>query len=488
MRLSTERSRFLVDNLDLAEATGVDDARWEWFQLRFLTCNDRFAIANKSRQIAISWTFAAEAVAFALLHKQSSIFISINQDESQEKIRYVKSIYHALKVAGLPDIVGGGSRTRIEFKNGSVIESLPAKAPRGKARYNVYADEFAHVRDDRVIYAGMTPVISKGGMIRIGSTPMGASGTFWEIYTQTLKPYPTYKMRMYVPWWQTYAFSTDLAASFRSAGTMPTEERVERFGNDRIQDFFLSLALEDFQQEYECIFVDEATALITWDEIKRCQKEGLLCRQAKATGSDIGDIETAIREVARLCNSNKIESILVGGMDVGRTRDTSEITLTGYGDEQHPVRLTLELNRMPFEQQSRVIDLLFEYLPLRLLMIDRNGIGMMLAEQALQKYGDEAIRVNFTNDSKKDWATRAKKAIQQASVQLPVDKNLAYQIHSIKRIVTGSRNLVFDTERNEKHHADKFWSLALALAADRRWSKLLVIGSGQGSGGFDTYG
>jgi hypothetical protein len=33
--------------------------------------------------------------------------------------------------------------------------------------------------------------------------------------------------------------------------------------------------------------------------------------------------------------------------------------------------------------------------------------------------------------------------------------------------VTGSKNLVFDTERNEKHHADKFWAWALALATAR---------------------
>jgi hypothetical protein len=31
-------------------------------------------------------------------------------------------------------------------------------------------------------------------------------------------------------------------------------------------------------------------------------------------------------------------------------------------------------------------------------------------------------------------------------------------------MVTSSNNLVFDTERNEKHHADRFWAWALALA------------------------
>ncbi len=55
--------------------------------------------------------------------------------------------------------------------------------------------------------------------------------------------------------------------------------------------------------------------------------------------------------------------------------------------------------------------------------------------------------------------------MQKRKVPLPIDRDMAYQIHSIKRLVTPSKNLVFDTERNEKHHADKFWALALALNA-----------------------
>ena len=55
--------------------------------------------------------------------------------------------------------------------------------------------------------------------------------------------------------------------------------------------------------------------------------------------------------------------------------------------------------------------------------------------------------------------------VQKRKTPLPVDRSLAYQIHSIKKIVTGSKNLVFDTSANEKHHADKFWAMALALAA-----------------------
>ena len=54
--------------------------------------------------------------------------------------------------------------------------------------------------------------------------------------------------------------------------------------------------------------------------------------------------------------------------------------------------------------------------------------------------------------------------VQQRKAILPADREIGYQIHSIKRLVSLSKNLVFDTTRNEKHHADKFWAWALALA------------------------
>ena len=73
------------------------------------------------------------------------------------------------------------------------------------------------------------------------------------------------------------------------------------------------------------------------------------------------------------------------------------------------------------------------------------------------------VGVDFTNATKTLWATDAKMLIQNRRTPLPVDREIAYQIHSIKRLVTASKNLVFDTERNEKHHADKFWAWALAL-------------------------
>ncbi|MCB0232500.1 MAG: terminase family protein, partial [Anaerolineae bacterium] len=231
----TERCDFLVSAVSLKQATGVPDARWEHFQIAHLLDDSTFRVEDKSRQIAWSWLVAAEGVADALLDKRDSIYVSINQEEAKEKIRYARAIIEALR----PDIRRGIRLVRdnelgIELRNGARLSSLPARPPRGRARSNVYLDEFAHVQRDKQIYTAALPVISKGGRLRVGSSPMGASGSFWEIFKEPLRTYPGYN-RKSTPWWEVYSFSRNPAEARKLAPAMDTAARVELFGNDRIK-------------------------------------------------------------------------------------------------------------------------------------------------------------------------------------------------------------------------------------------------------------
>lgn len=470
--LRTERAQFLVECLDLPAATGVDDARWEAFQLDHLNDNSTFRIEDKARQIAWSWLSAAEAVAEAVLNAQGSIFVSINLDEAKEKIRYARVVLENLQVGGLPRLVRD-NELALEFGNGARLISHPATPPRGKARMNLYLDEFAHVRDDRRIYTAGLPVLSKGGWLRIGSSPLGASGVFWEIFSQSLRPYPGYT-RKKTPWWEVQAFCRNVAEARKLAPAMDTADRVELFGNDRIKAIFANILLEDFQQEYEGEFVDESTAWITWEEIKANQNPPPECILAEGRGKAIDKALLAIETLANLVRTGEIEPVLAAGFDVGRTRNASELAIVGLTTtRQYPLRALLTLNQVEFDDQLDVLAAAMVKLPIVKLQIDQNGIGRNLAENLAKRFPAKAAGVNFTTESKLLWATDAKMLAQQKRTPLPVSRDLAYQIHSIKRTVTPSKNLVFDVQRNEKHHADKFWAWALALssATSRRYDK-----------------
>ncbi|MBU2395756.1 MAG: terminase family protein [Gammaproteobacteria bacterium] len=465
----TARWQFLLQQLDLPAATGVDTARWEHFQYAHLNDDGTFRIENKSRQIAWSWLASAEGIAEAVLYGTSSAYVSINQDEAAEKIRYAKSVYYAIRGIRLPKLTHD-SMLALEFDNGARLLSLPARPPRGKSRFNIYLDEFAHVMYDREIYTAALPIISKGGRLRVGSSPMGASGVFWELYSEAMRRYPGY-VRKASPWWEVYALCTNAREARKLAPGMPTAERVARYGTERLQVIYDNMPEDDFRQEYECEFVDEATAWITWEEIRNIQDAELDCLMVSGVDAAMNAISTLQNWVPR----GKTELAHVAGVDVGRTRNTTEIYVIGLSREgSFPLRLAITLDNVDFDGQYAVMDRLLRAIPIVSMWIDMNGIGRNLAENLEGRFPGKAKGMTFTNATKALWSSDVKMLVQQHKARIPTDRDLAYQIHSIKRKVTAARNTVFDTDTNEKHHADRYWAWALALSA----AKILSGGSG----------
>ena len=467
MRLLTERAEFLVECLDLPEAAQVDGAVWERFQIAHMNDDGLMRIEDKSRQIAWSFTVAAEAVACAILDAESTVFVSINKDEASEKVRYAKRVYENLEVSDLPPIIADNVMG-LEFANGARIMSLPSRPPRGKAKMHVVLDEFAHVMRDRQIYKAAMPIITRGGRLRIGSSPMGAGGTHWEVSQQALQSYAGFT-RVTTPWWAVASFCDSLPGG---AEGMETAERVKRFGNGRIQALFSNMLLDDFQQEYECLYVDEVVSYFSWELIRRNQDDTLLFYKT----NDVGDIERIVQEMKGQIAAGAIEPVLVGGVDIGRKKHLTEIILLGIGaGNKSPVRLMVSLDRIEFDAQERLLRHILTVLPVSTMLIDQNGIGMHLAENLA--FDTVAEGVTFTNASKQLWASGFKIQMERGTVPIPADRDLGYQIHSVKKKVTAAKNSVFDTEKNEKHHADKFWALALAssVVQDAEGSEMEMV-------------
>lgn len=459
---------FLVEYLNLPDAVGDPDARWETFQLKHLNNSSLFAIELKSRQVGWSWLSAAEAVADSILSPRStSIFVSINQEEAAEKIRYAKAVLEALDADVQPRLLTD-NRMGLELSNGSRLISHPCRPPRGKAKAKVYLDEFAHYPNGDEIYKAAVPIASKGGFLRIGSSPLGARGKFWEIFTESMQKYPGYT-REKIPWWVIGALSKDTSEAAIEAPGMPTEDRVRKYGTPRLVQIYENMTLEDFQQEYECEWLDETVSWIDWELIKRNQvlaaEEKHWYRKVK--GVDAG--MAAVNEAALEIRDGHIEQVLVGGVDVGRTRDTTEIILLGLSQFTNhlPYRLHISLERTEFPDQEAVLRKTLDALPVSSMLIDRNSIGLQLAENIAREY-PQAEGVNFTNETKRLWAVEAKLRAQRAEVPIPLERDLSYQIHSIRKRTTAAGNAQFDNDANDRHHADMFWAWALAIWAGKR--------------------
>jgi phage FluMu gp28-like protein len=463
MKINSLKAAFATEFIDLPRASGIEEAEWEDFQIEYLNNETRFGADVKSRQIAWSFTSAVDAVTDGTINPGTPhVFVSINLNEAKEKIRYAKSIIDATDEPVRPKLIRD-SQTELEFENGSRLISYPCRPPRGMARARVYLDEIAHYQNglDREIYTAALPATTKGdGYIRLGSSPLGAKGLFWEIITESLKKFPGY-VRRFTPWWQVRSFCKDLPMAAEIAPEMVTQERVYAFGTTALIQVFENMFLEDFQQEYECAWVDEATAWITWEIIQRNQKPEHLWWHARS----VDEATAMIPKIQEAIERKQIEPVLVGGLDVGRKHDLSEFMGLGKATTgQLPLRLSISLDRVEYEAQERCFAEVIKRLPFLSVLIDRNGIGAQLAENLAKKTG-KAQGVDFTNPTKELWAVEARLQAERANVPLPMDRDIAYQIHSIKKTVTAAKNNVFDTERNEKHHADKFWSWALGIWA-----------------------
>ena len=248
-----------------------------------------------------------------------------------------------------------------------------------------------------------------------------------------------------------------------------------------------NMLLEDFGQEFECDFVGSGDAWITFEEIKRAQDHDLVYRRAKCTGKNIANALTAIDRLADEIRLGRVEPILAGGIDVGRKKDTTEIFFVGMGSNaMTPLRLMISLSNMEFEFQQEIILYAMRSLPIVRILIDQTGLGRNLAENIVKVWQYKTAGVNFTQAGKQMWATDLKRVIQGLALRIPPLRDLAYQLHSIKRVVRGTM-LTFDVEQDSKErgHGDMFWALALAVAAARQF---VFIGDGNITGeGMVTY-
>lgn len=430
------------------------------YQRFFLEQRARYRCVEKARQVGFSFLFALEAIARSHLRDtQTSVFVSYNLSDSKEKITYARQLYEELPLAYQKRLVVD-SKLELAFESNSAkktisrIISNPSRAPRGK-KGDIYLDELAHYVDDRSVYKGSTALILRGkGQLSLCSTPLGRRGVFWEVARQELRPYSAYN-RQRVPWWLCRFFCTDVQGAAVEAPDLSTAERVERFGSDGIKDQFESLLLEDFQQEFECAYVDESYSFFPYGLIIPCTED--------ERDGDLGSLEIW-RDPS---DAKGVTGRLVAGFDVGRHRDLSELAVFEQIGDHYYARMFQRFDRVPFKEQEQAVRDVLERLPIGRLSIDKTGLGMHLAENLSREF-PQVIGDSFTTDRKEVLCNDFKILLQRKAITLPSDRELIAQIHSIRRRVTSTGKAKFESESTGKGHADRYWACALAVQKERK--------------------
>ncbi len=454
----------------------------DFWQEAFLKDTSKFIGVLKSRRTGFSLSVALKGLVKATDPQRKKYvrqFVSYNEEDAKEKINYVKEFYETIPKKARKEI-RSATKTGIEFvdKGGKTVSrliSIACRPPRGKGG-DLVLDEMAIYPENKAstIYTAGLPVISRGGCIEIGSTPLGKIGQFYEIITNKDK-FGTYT-RYTIPWWFTGALCNNVPEALKMAPYMDTEDRVEVFGSEILKTIFNSMLLEDFQQEFECSFIDSASSYITLDLI-HANTPGMRDgdRDDSLMGADLSDDGIEEEKELEIQVFRTADELLLGyepekhgrlflGYDVARRRDAAVIFITGLLDNGKKRSVAeIEMKNQTFEYQREQIRKIMRSLPVVRGCIDQTGQGEDTTEQLQKEFGKTRLEgIQFNNYSKGVLAIAVRTGLEQREFLLHNDRKFHKQIHSIKRMTSIGGSFRYDAERTKDGHADSFWAWALS--------------------------
>ncbi len=399
------------------------------FQRAALECPARFTWNNWSRQTGKSYALSLRRLLRGLIRRRTQIFLSAGERQSRELMEKVRAHCGVLDIACTfhdREFFGDTSiRKLVAVLPGGVrIIGLPANPMTARGYTgDVFLDEFAMHRDDREIWAALFPTLLRGGgELDIASTPRGRKNLFFRLRDNPRFHHSTVTIH-------------DAAAD-----GLPVDLEALREG------------LADpaaFRQEFECEFVDEATAFLTHELITACQDERLVRTPDERRLTD---------RRARV----------YAGIDVGRVRDLTVVWLWEEQDGLHVTRGVVEMASTPFAVQQRVIESLLARPAVRRCCIDATGLGAQLAEALAARFGEHAVEaVAFTPAVKSDLAGRLRVLAERGALRIPIDEAIRNDWHALERVVTAAGHVRYEADRGRGGHADRFWAAALGLHAVR---------------------
>ena len=421
---------------------------------------------NKSRQVGFSFALAARGIARCYLEPANSytlIMVSYNLSDAEEKIRYVNILDESIPAADrLARKKGGDSKTNVEFVNGNRIVTM--FLPRGKGNVEVALDEVVFMKDPRRVYQAAIGATSRSGRILGGSSPMLNVGQFADVWNGEGGKFKNYR-RLALPWWKSRALCLDVegAAAMYARG-VPMEVLVGEFGRENVVEAYDSLFNEDFATEFCCSWSDSSAAFLSWPLIARvCSIVDAFddgSPNPRAVRRGLGFLEG----VRVLDYVRSLDLPTYAGYDVGRKKDKSEIMLGVLEGERVREVGHVTLDRTEFKMQKKFIDKTAEIGRLEKCLIDENGLGMDLAEYAATEYGSRFAGQSINVKTKPQIANNLRIAMEAGSVEFGHNRETMLQLHSVKRVVRpGSNTVSYDVDRNEKHHADRFFAAGLML-------------------------
>jgi len=400
-----------------------------WYQNRlanlFLACD--YITVRWCRQSGKTHMIAALLLWYALTHPGAHIAV-VGPSWRQTKlvIRRINAFMQKLPKAWQ----GKPRKTYVELPNGSRIEAFPNNPDtiRGPTLDVVYCDEMNFIPNDEEMFDAImwTLVTKRRGKFICSSTPWNTDSVFYRIWHD-----PAFKdyCKLHITW----------RDALEPKGPL-TRDKIEQLRRQYEGDPWR------WTREMEAEWSEETDVWLDQGLLTKCID---------------GDLELFP------VTARKIGEFYVG-VDLGKVRDYSVVAVVDR-DENGVLRL-LHCHRFPlgtpYASVVGYIKLLQErWITIRRVFVDQTGVGEPIVEEMMRGGIRGVEGVKFTEPRKEEMATLLKQTMLEGLLRLPYDRDIIAELNVERFEITKSGRIKFS--HPEGTHDDRFWAMALAVAAAR---------------------
>jgi phage FluMu gp28-like protein len=398
------------------------------YQERFLRDNSQFIALRWSRQSGKSFIVASRIIWQAILN--NGVYAAIVAPSYRQSKLVLGKITKL--ASSLPrELVSTLDKTRIVFRNGSIIEALP-NSPltiRGPTLHLVYCDEMNFIRDDVELYDAILFTLgTTNGKFIASSTPGSRDGLFYKIcFAEEYSDFG----RHHVTWREAVEPTGPLKQNILERIRKQLESNPWRWTREMEADF----------AEDENAFFP--LALVT----------GCVDGQLDYTGFE-----------ARIA-----DRLIYVGVDFGKHRDHSVVAAIDYDNESRKAKL-IHMHRFALETEyasviGYVKALVSRWQKTRQVSTDVTGVGDFITEEMRRSGIPQAVGILLTIPSKTDILGNLKEMMESGRLSIPYDSELISEITSERFELMKSGQVQFS--HPEDLHDDRLWALALACYGTR---------------------
>ena len=320
-------------------------------------------------------------------------------------------------------------------------------------------DEFAFHEDSAGIWEAAEPIISSNPdfLCRILSTGNGRRNMFYQLISEGRILYR--RIRRSDAWAQG---ELKIYSQIDGREIRPDEARAQ--SSDK----------RAYDQNYECAFEDENAALLSQELISAAERPLFAVDRQDWSAASIARMQRA---------TGRLEA----GVDVGRTRDLTVISVfERLGALRRCVGL-LEIENMRLDQQRRRLMTVCDLPKFGAMEIDmtRVGHGAVRRDAGAVRRGGcagsispatEPVTARIQSEGRKAPTARVTEIMatdlvgvfEDRQIEIPADAGLRDDLRKPEKIVSPGGRVSIAASRDSDGHADRFWSIALAIRAGLR--------------------